>query len=206
MLAPTYDTFHEPADGTNERRLSVKVVDCMDDLLKVLAIRAATYISEQQCPYGEDVDGNDYCAMHLLGYVADEPAGCVRMRFFADFVKVERLAVRAEFRKTRLAFRLARAAIDLAAKKGFKTIYGHSRERVDALWGRFGGRPLEKQRDVIFSGLRFIETLVPIPPDPSAITLKSNPYVILRTEGQWHRPGIMEESAKRPPTNVIPAQ
>ncbi len=55
-------------------------------------------------PYEEEFDGNDFSSTHLLGYVGDEPAGCLRIRYFASFAKIERLAVRHEFRHTRLAF------------------------------------------------------------------------------------------------------
>jgi len=70
-------------------------------------------MGEQACPYDEEFDGNDFCAMHLIGSIGDEPAGCMRIRFFADFAKLERLAVRREFRGTPLVFEIARAAKEL---------------------------------------------------------------------------------------------
>jgi hypothetical protein len=35
---------------------------------------------------------------------------------------------------------------------------------------------------------------------PNAVTIGVDPYLILRAEGQWHRPGILEQSRSRPVT------
>ena len=68
--------------------LSVKIARSFEDLARAVAIRGAVYIGEQECPYDEEFDGNDFSATHLIGYVGDEPAGCMRIRYFADFAKV----------------------------------------------------------------------------------------------------------------------
>jgi predicted GNAT family N-acyltransferase len=203
MQAPSYDTYREPDAGTNERCLSVKTVASIEDLMKVITIRAATYMGEQKCPYREEFDGNDFCAAHFLGFVGNEPAGCLRARFFAGFAKLERLAVRTEFRNTRLAFRLVRAGIDFARKKGFKTVYGHAQQRLVPFWRRFGGKPLENRRELIFSDFRYTEMRLDVPADPEAITIETDPYVILRPEGQWHRRGVLEDSSVRPVTSPL---
>ena len=93
-----------PAGSTPARRMQVKVARGADDLLMVYAIRAAVFLAEQACPYAEEFDGNDHCATHFIGFVGDEPACCLRARYFADFAKLERLAVRKEFRRTRVSF------------------------------------------------------------------------------------------------------
>src|SRR5919199_5987705 len=111
-----------PASAKKET--TIRVARSMSDLMQVVAIRAAVYLSEQSCPYDEEFDGNDFCAMHLIGAVGGQPAACLRARFFADFAKLERLAVRAEFRKSPLAFEMVRAGIELCRKKGYTRIYG----------------------------------------------------------------------------------
>ena len=59
------------------------------------------------------------------------------MRFFADFAKIERLAIRKEF-KTRAAFHVVRAGFKLCQKKGYRQVYGHSQIRLVNFWSRFG--------------------------------------------------------------------
>jgi hypothetical protein len=50
--------------------------------------------------------------------MGDEPVGCLRLRFFADFAKIERLAIRKEFRKSQAAFQLVRASFQILSEKG----------------------------------------------------------------------------------------
>jgi hypothetical protein len=98
-----YDSIESPVQRFPEDgQLGVTVVHRLDDLLKVISIRAATYIAEHNCPHAEEFDDNDLTATHLLGYVGSEPAGCLRIRYFAEFAKLERLAVMERFRETRL--------------------------------------------------------------------------------------------------------
>jgi hypothetical protein len=86
------------------RPTGIRVVNGFDDMMRVAAVRSAVYIGEQSCPYNEEFDGNDLAATHLLALVDNEPAGCMRLRFFGDFAKLERLAVRREFRTSRTGF------------------------------------------------------------------------------------------------------
>jgi predicted GNAT family N-acyltransferase len=171
--------------------------------MQVVAIRAAVYMAEQECPYDEEFDGNDFCAMHLIGSVGSEPAACMRIRFFADFAKLERLAVRHEFRGTALVFEIARAAKELCRLKGYTRIYGHALERLIPFWKRLGARPMEPRRPVIFSDFSYTEMLIPTDPHPNALSLESDPYVLIRPEGEWDKPGPLEISAQRPVTSSV---
>src|ERR1700730_13208886 len=94
------------------RRAEVRIARSFDDLLMVYVVRSADYIAEQECPFAEEFDGNDHCATHLIGFIEGEPAGCIRARFFHDFVKFERFAVLKKFRKSNLASELCRSGID----------------------------------------------------------------------------------------------
>src|SRR3954464_10899397 len=97
---------------TEGRTISVRIARDPNDLMLVTAIRAAVYLAEQDCPMEEEFDGNDLVAAHFLGFVGSEPAACLRVRFFGEFAKLERLAVRHQFRRSRVSFKLVRAALD----------------------------------------------------------------------------------------------
>src|SRR5262249_52458581 len=92
---------HSPAP-----RPAVGVARTIEDFMRAAVIRGAVFIGEQKCLYDEEFDGNDFTATHLIGYVGNEPAGCLRIRYFSDFVKFERLVVRREFRSSGLARQL----------------------------------------------------------------------------------------------------
>jgi predicted GNAT family N-acyltransferase len=180
-----------------DRRMQVKVARGADDLLMVYAIRAAVFLAEQACPYTEEFDGNDQCATHFIGFVGGEPACCLRARYFADFAKLERLAVRKEFRRTRVSFDVVRTAVEHVRRKGFRRIYGHAREGLEKFWAHFGAKPLAPGRDFVFSDYRYCEMIAEYDALPGAIGLDSGPYVIVRPEGDWDRPGVLESSAER---------
>jgi len=195
---PLYDTY---VPGAHKKEVGITVARTFDDLMKVAAIRNAVYIGEQECPYDEEYDGNDLSSTHLLAYMGDEPIGCLRVRFFADFAKFERMAIRKEFRKSRAAILLAQAAIKLARRKGYLRGYAHSQARLVDFWGRFGFRPLEGAKPFVFSDYDYVEIVADFPADPDAVRIGTSPYVVIRPEGRWHEQGILESSAGRPATN-----
>ena len=174
-----------------------RVSRTIEDVMKVFAIRAATYMNEQACPYEEEFDGNDFCAAHIIGEIGGEPAGCIRIRFFGGFAKLERLAVRPEFRKSSLAFRLVRAAIDYVRQKGFTHIYGHARADLVPFWSRFGFRPVLGRPAFTFSDVSYVEMEGAIAPAEHPIGLGHSPYELIRPEGAWDRPGPLDRSAGR---------
>jgi predicted GNAT family N-acyltransferase len=192
---PAYDTF-----GPDQKpgRCAVCVARNLDDFNKAMAIRSAVYIAEQECPYDEEFDGNDFCATHLLGYVGNEPVATLRLRFFADFAKLERVAVRHDFRNTRISFELVKAAIELVQVKGYRRLYGHARKKLTSFWTRFGFRVFEGGRELVFSDHDYVEMVLEMDRHPEAISLGTDPYVIIRPEGRWHRQSVLERSAARP--------
>ena len=194
---PIYDSYS--GRGTRQG-LSVAVARSLEDIMRVMSVRSAVYVAEQRCPHDEEFDGNDFSATHLLGYVGDEPAGGVRVRYFANFAKIERLAVRREYRHAGLGSQLVRAAIELCRVKGYRRIYAHSQKRLLEFWSRFAFRPLEGGREFVFSDFDYVEIVLDTTPHPKAISIGVDPYVMIRPEGRWHVPGILERSAVRPVT------
>lgn len=196
--APAYDSY-VPHSG--KKNIGITVARTFDDLMRVAAVRNSVYVGEQECPYDEEYDGNDLAATHLLAYIGDEPAGCLRLRFFAGFAKFERVAIRKEFRKSRAAIKLVQAGLKLCQKKGYRYVIGHAQTRLTNFWTRFGFQPMEGRKHFFFSDYDYIEMVTELEPDPEAITITGDPYVAIRPEGRWHVPGILEESAVRPATN-----
>ena len=160
-------------------------------------------MAEQECPYDEEFDGNDLCAAtHILGFIDDEPVACLRVRFFADFAKIERLAVRHEYRNSRLSFKIVWAGIELARKKGYRKLYGHAQDRLVKFWSRFGFKPVEDQRDIVFSDFATRKCMpnracIPMPCRLRAIPTSSS------AGGEWHKPGVLEVSGTRPVTSPL---
>lgn len=195
---------HNGPQGINSKRYSFKCARTLNDMMMITAIRSAVFMSEQECPYDEEFDGNDLCAAtHILGFVDEEPVACLRVRFFADFAKIERLAVRHEYRNSRLSFQIVWAGIELARKKGYRKLYGHAQDRLVKFWSRFGFKPVEEQQGLVFSDFAYTEMYAELDPHPDPVSIESDPYIIIRPEGEWHKPGILEASGTRPITSPI---
>lgn len=188
---------------SKQNSLSVRIARDANDLCTVTAIRSAVYLAEQDCPIDEEFDGNDLVAAHFIGFVGSEPAGCLRVRFFGDFAKVERLAVRHQYRRTRIAFKLVQQSVEYIRRKGFRRIYGQAQDRLVPFCAHFGAKPIPNGRKLTFSDFSYTEMLLEVEPLADAITLQSDPYVIIRPEGEWDFPGVLDRSASRAVTSPL---
>src|SRR6516165_709539 len=198
-----HGTSRVMAQGAGSRAITIRIARDPNDLMLVTAIRSAVYLAEQDCPIEEEFDGNDLVAAHFIGFVGSEPAGCLRVRFFGEFAKVERLAVRHQFRRSRVSFKLVQASVEYIRRKGFRKIYGQAQDRLVDFWAHFGAKPLGHNRKIAFSDFSYTEMVLEIKPGADAITLDSDPYVIIRPEGDWDRPGVLDVSAGRAVTSPL---
>jgi predicted GNAT family N-acyltransferase len=183
--------------------VSVSVARSLDELMQAVAIRSVVYMGEQICPYAEEFDGNDFCgATHLIARIGGEPVGVVRMRWFAEFAKLERFTVRQDHRGGVVARALFEASYDLAARKGYRRVIGHTQVRLIPFVRRVGGVSVRAGRSKFtFSDHEYLEVERWLDPPEDAITVDCDPLVMLRPEGAWDRPGVLDHSAARPATN-----
>ena len=177
--------------------VSITVVRSIEDFMRVVSVRSATFVAEQDCPYDEEFDGNDFSASHLLAYVGKEPVGCLRIRYFAGFAKLERLAVRHEFRSRHIGTRLMKAGVEFCRAKGYRRIYGRAQKDLLDYYVNMGWKQLEGSSEFFFSDYAYIEIVIDTDPNPNAIALGVDPYVLMRPEGRWDRPGVLDRSAQR---------
>lgn len=205
--APQFHVFRRSKGASNAapeggasaetKGLSARVARTMDDFMRAVAIRGAGYIGEQRCPYDEEFDGNDFSATQILGFVGKEPAGCMRIRYFADFAKFERLVVRQEFRHLGLATQIVQAGIKLCEAKGYERICAYAQRRLLPFWLKTGFSLPDLPREFVFSDFDYVEVLHSRGRRGDAISLSTDPYVVLRPEGAWETPGILEHSSER---------
>ncbi len=179
--------------------MTVIVAHTMEDMMKAFAVRAAVYMSEQDCPYSEEFDGNDFTATQILGLIGDEPVATMRIRYFSDFAKPERLAVMRKHRTSHIAEKIVRFGIELCRQKGYRRLYGHAQARVLPFWRRFGFQPIDGP-DFVFSDHRYIEVECLLEPHPDPVTIGKDPLVLIRPEGSWDQPGVLDQSSSRAAT------
>lgn len=193
---PTTDPAPAKRNG-NGGAVEIRVAHGFDEMLMAFSIRSAVFLAEQSCPYAEEFDGNDAAATHVLGFIDGEPAATMRIRYFGQFVKMERMAVRREYRGTTIAFKLLDYSIELVRRKGFKEIMAHTQIGRERFWQiafrRQGGyRHIAGVEQFSFSGHFFQPIQVSLESEEDSFALDTDPNVLNRPEGDWDRPGILE--------------
>ncbi len=196
----THET--EAAARRNAPRVTVKVAQNIEDMMQAFAVRAAVFMSEQNCPYAEEFDGNDFTATQIICRIGEAPAATMRIRYFAGFAKPERLAVRREFRKSGAAAKIIEFAVELCREKGYQKLYGHAQARLIPFWEKFGFKPTDKP-EFVFSDHLYVEIECDLEPHVDPISIEMDPLRLIRPEGDWNEPGVLDRSAFRPPTNPI---
>jgi len=178
-------------DRSNNWSVTVRLACTPDEFAMAMAIRAAAFLAEEDnITYFDEFTGNDFVASHLLAFVDEDPAGVVRLRWFKDFVVMERLGIRKRYRSYKVFAALARAAIDLSRKKGYRTIAGHARGDVYKLWQRFWGHRTGPEINMFRGTL--IPMVIDIPELPGSESISFGPFgepnfedLISQVEGLW---------------------
>ncbi len=189
-----------PANRSLES-VTFRVVANAEDMSMVIAIRAAVFMSEQQCPYHEEFDGNDFTATHILGFLGEEPIATMRIRYFGSFAKFERVAVRKEYRNYWAGSKMIRYAKLLCAKKGFSRVYGHVQKKLRKFYQRGGATSKDDTREFSFSGLSYVAIVDTLATVDDALHENTDPMVLNRPEGEWNHPGILESSVSSGTSN-----
>ena len=183
----------------NNSLMSVAVASDFNEMTQAIAIRAAVYVGEKGWPFKEEWDGNDFTATHLLGRVQGEAVGTLRIRYFGDVAKFERLAVLSNYRQKRygrmgVAFELVDYAIDFVQRKGFNRVYGHALAELVPFWNRITRKTLQPLADGSFdcSGKEVVPMFGEFPPLTDVIDPMVDHQVTVRREGEWDQPGYWE--------------
>jgi predicted GNAT family N-acyltransferase len=183
----------------NAASVSVRVVRTFDDYQAVCALRAIIYMGEQHCPYDEEFDGNDLCgATHLVAYANGQPVGCCRLRWFADCAKLERVCVTKHMRGGGVLRALWSRASEIAARKGYRFMLGHIEARLLPIWTRvagFGRR--DDAANFCFSDREYVQAVASLTPASAPLGLCAPPLDMLRPEGAWDEPGVLDLSSSR---------
>lgn len=178
--------------------VKVVIVRRLDELMEAWTVRSLVYVGEQRCPYEEEYDGNDFTATHLLARIGKEPVGAMRIRWFAEFAKIERVAVRQDRRGGEVAGALVKAALELAARKGYRKALGHIQTRLLRYWQRAAQvRERPDRPRFHFSDFEYVEIERDLEPPSNVVGMRSPALVLLRPEGDWDRPGVLDRSARR---------
>ncbi|MBC8452487.1 MAG: GNAT family N-acetyltransferase [Spirochaetes bacterium] len=106
---------------------------------QVLAIRKEVFVVGQNVDPAIDQDGKDSNLEHFLIVRGNEPAGCLRFQPLDNStVKLERIAIIAEFRGLGLGKRLVQAAVMEAGKRNYKKLIMYAQFYLLDYYGKLG--------------------------------------------------------------------
>src|SRR5262249_47355977 len=104
---------------------------------------------------------------------------------------------RHEFRSRQIGTRLMRAGVELCRMKGYRRIYGRAQKDLLKYYLNMGWRQLEGSSEFFFSDHANIQIVYDADTNPDAIKVGVDPYILMRPEGRWDQPGILDKSAQR---------
>jgi len=180
------------------QELRIEMVRDLNDYMKVVAIRSSVFLAEQDCPYDEEFDHNDLSASHLIAYLRNEPVATLRIRWFASFAKIERVCVMKHVRGGALVKLMIETAVEMIGRKGYRHVLGYIQKRLVPFWKQLGFYPRDGRDGFRFSDYEYVECVRELAARNDAISIDSDPYVVMRPEGGWDHASVLDRSADRP--------
>lgn len=128
-------SLHKPTEIMSAH---FKICDSWDDVVKCIAVRSIVFCGEQNISYQLERDQYDASATHILCEIDGEPVAAARLRFFKDYAKLERIAVRAPWRGRGLGHELTQFMLDIAKQRGYVTFKLNAQAHLEAFYGVHG--------------------------------------------------------------------
>lgn len=180
--------------------LTIKIVENEDERIKAMLVRAIVYMHEQQCPFSEEFDLNDHAATQVVGLIADEPVLTARIRYFNGFAKLERLAIRSEYRGRGYAHQLLGFLLSICRQKGFSRFYLHAQVQLEGFYAGYGFSKAGTQ--FAFSDHGYTEMLLEedSPAAQPSAHIGCQPMLLNRPENNFYAAGPLEQR----PGNALP--
>jgi predicted GNAT family N-acyltransferase len=124
-------------------RVKVIAIESPADMQRALAIRRRVFIEEQSVPEEIEMDTDDQRAFHALAILDGVAIGCGRMLEHGQSeVKIGRMAVLREFRKTGAGAHLLRFLIDRARERGIRKAILHAQLTAEGFYLKQGFSPV----------------------------------------------------------------
>ena len=124
-------------------RVKVIAIESPADMQRAWAIRRRVFIEEQNVPEEIEMDADDAHAFHALALLDGVAIGCGRMLDHgATEIKIGRMAVLPEFRKTGVGALILRFLIDRARTRGFRKAVLHAQLSAEGFYLKEGFSPV----------------------------------------------------------------
>ena len=124
-------------------QIKIAIVTYAEYLAPIKAIRTRVFQEEQGITPELEFDGLDHTATHLLAYVDTKPVGTARIRSIDEkTIKIERLAVLPEARRSGIGRQLTQKALDFAQEHHYQQVILNSQLYIKSLYEKLGFIPV----------------------------------------------------------------
>ncbi|MBR2298977.1 MAG: GNAT family N-acetyltransferase [Alphaproteobacteria bacterium] len=165
--------------------VDIKVVLSQKEFEDAMSVRRQVFVDEQNIAPELEFDGNDFSATHLVAYFKGSPVGTIRLRYFKDFVKIERLCIAKNMRKTNTSALLIESALSFSATKGFEHAHALCKKELLNRWEKAGFFPVENAPSVSQNGMTLVPIAKKLTLPEKHITLETSPDILNIREGEW---------------------
>lgn len=169
----------------SDKNIQIRVVHSDQEYEDMKYIRRQVFVKEKGIPEEKEFDGNDHSSTHLVAYRDEKPIGTMRIRYFADFVKFERMAVIKGQRDSEISSLIMSAGFKHVSMKGYTRVYGVCKEELLDRWLRNGYARIDSVPPVIQNGMTLQPIIKQLPENKFAVRVTSSPDMINAVEGEW---------------------
>lgn len=166
-----------------------------------MAVRKQVFVKEQGIPEYKEFNRNDFCSAHVIAYIQKRhrklPIGTMRIRFFGDCVKFERMAVTKNFRKTNVAENIMQYGFRYSSLKGFRAVCGMCKKELLPRWQKCGYHIIKHAKHAYINGMELIPICRDLEPNPQALSMISDFYLLSAEEGHWYDEAQEVEKSSR---------
>lgn len=164
--------------------INLSVADTNQDASKLAFLRGVIFGSEQGISY-QDEFACEQGSIYIIAHHNAEPVGLVRFRCFKDFVKIERVGVRKEYRKTDLAKRLLDKTLSVCGMMGYDQAHGICEEELIKYWSQYGFHKIENTPPVVLENKTFFAVRGSINVPENHIRITDDPNRLNGPVGDW---------------------
>lgn len=178
------------------KRLEIKIAITDEDYAHAMRVRDLVFVQEQGIPKQKEFDGNDHMATHVLALDNGKPIGTMRIRYFASFVKFERMCVLEPYRKSDVAEQIMQKGMLFCAEKGYEKVYGVCKKELLARWKKDGFEPIPNVAPTVQNAMILVPVCCNLPKVKNMINMQTPPEIINAREGEWFTSPVKKELNK----------
>lgn len=165
--------------------IKVDIARSMDDLQQAFDLRRAEFVQKQHVPESAEFDGNDFTATHVLAKQGDTAVGTLRIRYFHDFVRFERMCVKEGYRGQDVVDRILNFASDFLKRKGFDRAHCFCKAELVPYWEKRHHHRILDAPVVHAGGMELYPMCFVFPSVETPIQMNGDPKLLIAPEGKW---------------------